>query len=242
MAAQTEQVVLWNICAKVVNWEQAEFVLYVPRIREGFPRVDLGDVVHFRQVAETEHQGTNVAFEGRICALRKREGLVRKFGVFVHLDKRRDTYCIPLDFYSSVLRTHLQTYAPLKPSSKVERGYIVFQPGEAVPFSFNVTFILNARPFCLMEAGVSTISKLLVSTNPVPSLTQQWLFPEKDHDLPPAQVSEAKDISKSYWIDKGLNAEQRVIWFVFLKFSRLRAYFSWLLQRLLFTNPKYLIS
>jgi hypothetical protein len=78
MALQKEQIVLWHLGFRVENWKNAEFVLYVPGIRENHPRLDIEDLVHMRQVLEAQNCGSGTAFEGRVVNLRKREGFVRE--------------------------------------------------------------------------------------------------------------------------------------------------------------------
>jgi len=78
MAAQKEQIVLWLQSVKVAVWEDDEFILSVPNIRENYPRLDVGDILHFREVSKAEKVGTGRAVEARVVALRKREGFVRQ--------------------------------------------------------------------------------------------------------------------------------------------------------------------
>ena len=78
MALQKEQIVLWQLSFRVENWKNAEFVLYVPGIRENYPRLEIEDLVHMRQVLEAQNCGSGIAFEGRVVILRKREGFVRE--------------------------------------------------------------------------------------------------------------------------------------------------------------------
>jgi hypothetical protein len=77
MALQKEQIVLWQLGLRVENWKNAEFVLYVPGIRENHPRLEIEDLVHMRHV-EAQSHGSGIAFEGRVVNLRKREGFVRE--------------------------------------------------------------------------------------------------------------------------------------------------------------------
>lgn len=72
-----QQIVLWKIGIKIGVWKDAEFVLFVPGIRENYPRLDVGDLVHMRQVLEAEQRGSGLAFEGRVVNLVKREGFIR---------------------------------------------------------------------------------------------------------------------------------------------------------------------
>ena len=78
MALQKEQIVLWQLAFRVENWKNAEFVFYVPGIRENHPRLEIEDLVHMRRVIEPQTSGSGLAFEGRVVNLRKREGLVRE--------------------------------------------------------------------------------------------------------------------------------------------------------------------
>ena len=77
MTTQKEQITLWKIRVSVAIWSDAQFVLYVPGIRENHPRLDIGDLVHMREVIEDKKIGSMKAFEGRVVTLRKREGFVR---------------------------------------------------------------------------------------------------------------------------------------------------------------------
>jgi len=77
IAEKKEGIVLWKLGLKVVLWKDSEFVLFVPGIRENHPYLEVGDLVHMREV--TMHENRRQALEGRVVALRKREGLIRKF-------------------------------------------------------------------------------------------------------------------------------------------------------------------
>jgi len=78
-ALKKEQVILWQKPVKVAAWKDAGFKFELPGIRENDPYLEIGDLVHMREVLETEKRGSNRAVEGRIVVLRKREGFVRKF-------------------------------------------------------------------------------------------------------------------------------------------------------------------
>lgn len=78
MALQKEQIVLWQLGFRVESWRNAEFVFYVPGIRENHPRLEIEDLVHMRQVIEAQNCGSGIALEGRVVNLRKREGFVRE--------------------------------------------------------------------------------------------------------------------------------------------------------------------
>lgn len=94
-----EQVILWKAGLQVLEWSKGTFVLRDPSVRgeSGFGgRVAIGDSVLMRGVYEVKEsrydsvtgkrkdyatglgRGTGLAFEGRVIAVRKREGLVCK--------------------------------------------------------------------------------------------------------------------------------------------------------------------
>ena len=77
LALDKAQIVLWKLCIRVAVWDHAEFALFVPGIRENYPRLEIGDLVHMREVLAHQQKGSGVAFEGRVVALRKREGFIR---------------------------------------------------------------------------------------------------------------------------------------------------------------------
>jgi hypothetical protein len=78
MTLVKEGIVLWKKSVKVVNWENAVFSLEVQGIRENHPYLEIGDLAHMREVLEAEMRGSLRAVEGRVVALRKRDGFVRK--------------------------------------------------------------------------------------------------------------------------------------------------------------------
>lgn len=77
LALEKEKIVLWKIGIKVAVWATAEFILHVPGIRENYPRLEIGDLIQMREVLEKLQKGSGMAFEGRVVALRKREGFIR---------------------------------------------------------------------------------------------------------------------------------------------------------------------
>ena len=77
IAQKKEDIVLWKLGLKVVEWNDSEFVLFVPGIRENHPYLEVGDLVHLREVTMQEKR--RQALEGRVVALTKREGLIREF-------------------------------------------------------------------------------------------------------------------------------------------------------------------
>ncbi|KAF9480299.1 P-loop containing nucleoside triphosphate hydrolase protein [Pholiota conissans] len=189
-----EQIVLWKLVPKVAVWKDAEFVFVVPGIRENHPHLEVGDLVHMREVHPTERRGTRRALEGRVVALGKREGLVR--------------------IQSVPLKDHVQTYVPLSLSNiKTENGFVVFSTEEVVPFSFNVSFMTNSGPLCTMQTAVASVARLLTlpDQNKHANLARQWIFPDVP-DFTDSQCVVLKNgkIQEDQWIDSGLNAEQRL--------------------------------
>ncbi|KAF8903068.1 hypothetical protein CPB85DRAFT_1320720, partial [Mucidula mucida] len=61
-----------------VDCALAHFSVTIPGIRENHPYLEPGDLLHMREVNVVSRWGTGQAFEGRIVALRKREGIIRK--------------------------------------------------------------------------------------------------------------------------------------------------------------------
>jgi hypothetical protein len=76
LTREKEDLVLWKMGIRVENWDRAEFRLFVAGIRENYPRLEIGDLVHMRQVVEENQSGSGRAFEGRVIAMSKREGFV----------------------------------------------------------------------------------------------------------------------------------------------------------------------
>ena len=113
MALQKEQIVLWQLGFRVGNWKNAEFVLYVPGIRENHPRLEMGDLVHMRQVIEARKCGSGMALEGRVVNLRKREGFVRELSSFLTILRTEYRYVINNRYFQSYSET---VYADLSSS------------------------------------------------------------------------------------------------------------------------------
>jgi hypothetical protein len=95
-AVQKENIILWKVGVRVLDWDEGTFALYVPSVRgdtEFGGRVGVGDLVHLREVVEVKEirrdgredreyvtgQGTGTAFEGRVTVVRKREGFIRTY-------------------------------------------------------------------------------------------------------------------------------------------------------------------
>lgn len=122
-----------------------------------------------------------------------------------------------LDISSPPLKKHIQTYVRLTSNIKTEDGFVIFGPEDDIPLRFNISFMTNARSFCLMESAVSSVASMLNSDNTKQlNLARQWMFPEpKDFFRAPSQRLENAEIKESQWVDSGLNAEQRVCEFNF---------------------------
>ncbi|KAJ8090463.1 adenylosuccinase ade13 [Marasmius tenuissimus] len=126
-ADDKKKIVLWKIEVTVSNWKEAEFSVFVPGIRENHPRLELGDIVHLREVVVGWSVGSGIAFEGRVVTLRKREG-------YLHF------HCPSLKEY--VIQGNPQ-HAP--------------KDDQKVPHAFNASFLANAGPAMSMEIAVKTI-------------------------------------------------------------------------------------
>ena len=86
-----------------------------------------------------------------------------------------------------------------------------FGPSDKIPLAFNVSFMVNARPLCLMEIASSTIAKSLITEDHSKTLARQWIFPNPEDlkDVSPSMLNNGV-IEESQWLDGGLNTEQRV--------------------------------
>ncbi|KAJ3505597.1 hypothetical protein NLJ89_g7334 [Agrocybe chaxingu] len=191
ITVKKEQIVLWKMGVKVVAWKDAEFVLSVPGIRENHPYLEIGDLVHMREVLEAQQKGSGHAVEARVVALRKREGLIH--------------------IASQTLREHIQTHVALSPTTKLEDGFAVYGPEDDVPLKFNVSFMMNARALCYMETAVAAVAEFLNDEAPGTNLTRQWIFPEpEDYVKAPSKKMRDAEIKETQWVDSGLNDEQRL--------------------------------
>ncbi|KAK7460460.1 adenylosuccinase ade13 [Stygiomarasmius scandens] len=191
MAKEKEKIVLYQMNVSVLNWDRSEFAVCVVGIRENHPRVDIGDIMHLREVLVEWRRGSGTAFEGRITMLRKREG-------FIH-------FCCPQ------LRQHIQTYIPLAPGQQIRDDLPVFGPDDTLPLFFNISFLTNARPSLLMERAVATLGAALSTVNGKRNLADRWLFPGKTdmEDTQTKPIPSTPPMFGEFWVDGGLNAEQR---------------------------------
>lgn len=106
----------------------------------------------------------------------------------------------------------MQMYLPPTVPGRFEDGLPAFGPDDKISLAFNVSFMINARPLCLMEVAASTIAKSLVTKDHSKTLARQWIFPDLDDldDIPPSSMLNNGIIEESQWVDGGLNTEQRV--------------------------------
>lgn len=104
----------------------------------------------------------------------------------------------------------MQTYLP-PTASGFQDNLPAFGPDDKIPLAFNVSFMVNARPLCLMEVATSTITKSLITEDHSKTLARQWLFsnPEDLKNVSPSILNNGV-IEESQWRDGGLNTEQRV--------------------------------
>ncbi|KDQ10524.1 hypothetical protein BOTBODRAFT_640203 [Botryobasidium botryosum FD-172 SS1] len=171
---------------RVENWEQAEFLLFVAGIRENSPYIEIGDLIHLREVLVDRQKGSGNAFEGRVMALQKREGLIH--------------------FQSPHLKGHIQQHFG---HPTIGHTFSQFPPDADIPIVFNVSFIMNARPLFMMQAAASAIVRdLFINFNSTldDRLGARWLFPEPTDMEPVTRVSADGTIE---CLDSGLNEEQQ---------------------------------
>ncbi|KAJ3554546.1 hypothetical protein NP233_g12400 [Leucocoprinus birnbaumii] len=201
LCSQRASIVLWSVKdLKLTDWKRNEFSLVVPGLRENYPRLDAGDLVKMRLVIPSQNGytapffQTGIAFEARVIAVQKREGVV-------HL------YAPPLEEYIQNYWTGIALYL-----AQTE-DHIPFQ----LPLTFNISFLVNARPFCLMESAVADLSAAMtrtvtnLTTENETSLIARWLFPEVENiaKTPPRWISDIRGVNGLTLKDKDLNDEQK---------------------------------
>jgi helicase MOV-10 len=104
----------------------------------------------------------------------------------------------------------MQTYLP-PTASGFEQNLPAFGPDDKIPLAFNISFMANARPLCIMEVAASTVAQSLNTKDQSKPLARQWIFPDPEDvkDAPPSMLNNGM-IEDSQWLDGGLNTEQRV--------------------------------
>ena len=114
------------------------------------------------------------------------------------------------DIFSPTLKRHMQTYLHAT-ATGFQDNLPAFGPNDNIPLAFNVSFMVNARPLCLMEVASSTIANSLITEDHSKTLARQWIFPNPEDlkDVSPSILNNGI-IKESQWLDGGLNAEQRV--------------------------------
>ncbi|KAJ6524568.1 P-loop containing nucleoside triphosphate hydrolase protein [Mycena capillaripes] len=193
LAVEKEQIVLWKTGIKVGEWEGAEFLLFVPGIRENTPRLEIGDLLVLREVFEVQKVGSGIAFEGRVAALRKREGIIH--------------------FFCPTLKIHIQTFVgPLDPSRHFQNGNIVFTPEDVLPLLFNISFVPTARPSFLMDVASRTLHDAMAESFDTNRrrAARRWLFPVPDDILQEPSMDIQRHLPDESWTDTGLNEEQKL--------------------------------
>ncbi|KAJ7146052.1 P-loop containing nucleoside triphosphate hydrolase protein [Mycena epipterygia] len=196
LAVDKEQIVIWKTGIKVGDWGSAEFLLHVPGIRENTPRLEIGDILVLREVFEAQKVGSGIAFEGRVVALRKREG-------FIH-------------FFCPTLKVHIQTFVgPLHPSRHFQDGHVAFTPDDTttLPLNFNINFVPTNRPSLLMDAASKTLHDAMSEPHDTNRrrTARRWLFPVLDDVYQdPSTDLPQRHLPDESWTDRGLNEEQKV--------------------------------
>lgn len=110
-----------------------------------------------------------------------------------------------IDLYCPTLQEYIQTYfAGIALYLAQTDNHIPFQ----LPLIFNISFLVNARPFCLMDVAVADLSSAL-NVETENNLTARWLFPILKNFLgfPPRHIDTHDGLR---WNDKDLNEEQKV--------------------------------
>lgn len=141
LCTQRSNIVLWNVTdLKLTDWKRCEFTLVVPGLRENYPRLDTGDLVKLRQVIASQNGftepffGTGLAFEARVIASQKREGLVREYDPRWTQFPTKIQRARPLLAHASGIYTELfHWYCTLSCSNR--KSY-------SIPTSFNLQHIL----------------------------------------------------------------------------------------------------
>ena len=72
---------LWKLQISVVDQKKGIYQVFVPGIREGHPKVEVGDVVLLREVYLDLESGDQDGFQGRVIGLKKRDGFIRTFAL-----------------------------------------------------------------------------------------------------------------------------------------------------------------
>jgi hypothetical protein len=125
------------------------------------------------------------------------------------------------DLYCPALKSHIQQFIKPTHSTETDGGLFVLSGKDELPLSFNISFMMNARPSFMMQAAASTVvdafySKPFVNSlftgQALPSVVEigtKWLFPEPK-DVEGVLMIWNGEIMEHEWVDTGLNQEQRV--------------------------------
>jgi hypothetical protein len=116
---------------------------------------------------------------------------------------------------------HIQQFIKPTHSTESDRGLFVFSGEDELPLSFNISFMMNARPSLMMQAATSTVVDAFFSKPFVNSfftgqalrgtvgVGTKWLFPQPK-DIEGEMTIWNGEIMEHEWFDAGLNQEQRV--------------------------------
>jgi hypothetical protein len=116
---------------------------------------------------------------------------------------------------------HIQQIIEPTHSTERDRGLSVFSGADELHLSFNISFMMNARPSLMMQAATSTVVDAFFSKPFVNSfftgqalrgtvgVGTKWLFPQPK-DVEGELAIWNGEIMEHEWVDAGLNQEQRV--------------------------------
>ncbi|KAJ7075675.1 P-loop containing nucleoside triphosphate hydrolase protein [Mycena belliarum] len=147
-------------------------------------------MIVLREVFEAQKVGSGIAFEGRVVALRKREG-------FIHF------FCPPL-------KDHIRTF--VGPPLHFHEGQMIFTPEDVLPLSFNISFVPSARPSFMMDVASRTIDDAMGEPHDTNRrhAARRWLFPMPgDVFYDSGADSIQRHLPEESWSDHGLNEEQK---------------------------------
>lgn len=117
-----------------------------------------------------------------------------------------DLTCGP-DLYSPTLKEYIQNnWTGIALYLAQTENHVPFR----LPMTFNISFLVNAQPFCLMETAVGDISDVMKS-GPKGNTLGRWLFPTPKNftDISSRWIRDLKTHEVLKWKDKDLNEEQK---------------------------------
>lgn len=129
-----------------------------------------------------------------------------------------DSRPVCVELFCPALKSHIQQFVKPTHSTQVDKGLFVFTGEDELSLSFNISFMMNARPSFIMQEATSTVVGAHPTSGDLTTGKQavrtagigtRWLFPQPD-DVERIPVTLGQDILEHEWIDPGLNQEQRV--------------------------------